>query len=230
MPTFFPRRARLFDFVLLVCGAFMVLTGLAMLFYPGGTQRNPHQVGYSFALNFFSDLGRSRAWNGALNPFSSALFTSALLLAGAALAVFFVLFAAFFWTTLAARVLATLGAALGAVAGAAFVGVALVRADFNSPLHIHYVLLAFRSFLGAVLPFALAILAQKTYPKAGAWIFLMFAGLLAAYIALLIAGPKPSEPGGLWIQVVGQKLIVYASIVCIGAQAIVARRFLRSVS
>jgi hypothetical protein len=221
-----PRRARLFDLVLIGCVGFVLLTTLAMLFYPGGAQKNPQQLGYSFTLNFFSDLGRTVALNGTANPIAHTLFTLALSFAGLALALFFVTFALFFWTTLPARCFSLLGAGLGIVAGAAFIGVALVTSDRNSPRHIYFVLLAFRCFLGAVLPFALAILTQKSYPRLGAWIFLAFAGFLAAYIALITLGPTPQEPGGLTIQVVGQKLIVYASIVCVGTQSIVARRYL----
>lgn len=227
MPSPISRRARLFDLVLGVCLAFVVLTALAMAFYPGGTQKNPALTGYSFAFNFFSDLGRARALGGGENGFSAALFRLALTSAGLALALFFATFATLFWTNLFARCLACLGAILGIIAGACFVGVALVTADRNSPLHGFFVVTAFRAFFGATLPFALAILIQKSYPKLGAWIFLAFAGLLAAYIGLITIGPAPSEPGGLEIQVIGQKLIVYASIVCVGAQALLARRFLR---
>lgn len=222
------RRARLFDFVLLVCLFFVILTSLAMLFYPGGTQKNPHNIGYSFALNFFSDLGRTRALGGASNPLASVLFALALTFAGVALALFFTVFAGFFWTNLMARTLAVLGALLGIVSGAAFIGVALVTSDFNSSLHGVFVVTAFRAFFGAVLPFALAILAQNYYPKLGAFIFLAFAGFLAAYIALISIGPSPRDPGGLEIQVIGQKLIVYASIGCVAAQSLLARKFLRS--
>lgn len=227
MSLFDSRRARLFDFVLAVCIAFVLLTTLAMGFYPGGIQRNPHSIGYSLGLNFFSDLGRARSHSGAPNPVSSVLFKLALTSAGAALMVFFAAFASLFWTDLASRVFALLGAFFGALAGAGFIGVALITADRNSSLHIHYVLLAFRSFFAATLPLALAIGLQKTYPRRGAAIFLAFAGLLAAYIGLLLLGPSPQQPGGLWIQVVGQKLIVYASVVAVGLQSLLARRFLR---
>lgn len=221
------RRARLFDAVLAICASFVVLTALSMLFYPGGSQRNPRSDGYSLALNFFSDLGRARALGGAPNLVSSALFTLALTSAGLALAVFFAAFAGFFWTNLMARCFALIGALLGLLAGAAFVGVALIRSDLNSPLHGFYVLVAFRAFFGATLPFAIAILLQKSYPRLGAFLFLAFAGLLLAYIALLTIGPSPKEPNGLEIQVIGQKLIVYASILCVGTQSQLARLFLR---
>ena len=222
------RRARALDFVLLICFTFVVLTSLAMLFYPGGTQKNPNSAGYSFALNFFSDLGRTRTLGGHLNPLSSALFTLALSSAGVALALFFAVFAGFFWTNLAARSISLLGAVLGVAAGAAFIGVAFVTADHNSRLHGLFVLTAFRAFFGATLIFALAMLIQSSYPRLGAAIFLLFATCLVAYIALISVGPSPKQPGGLAIQVVGQKLIVYASIFCVGAQTLLARRFLRT--
>ena len=38
---------------------FLILTGIAMLFYPGGTMTDPHVHGYAFFSNFLSDLGRT---------------------------------------------------------------------------------------------------------------------------------------------------------------------------
>ena len=221
-------RATIFEFALFSSLAFVFLTALAMAFYQGGTQTDHHSRGYSFTINFFSDLGRTRAYSGARNTVSAPLFAFALTLSGLALASFFIAFAGFFWTDLASRVGATLGAALGILAGACFIGVALTPANLNSPLHGHFVSLAFRAFLLAVTPFSVLIWNQKSYPKAGAWIFLAFALFLMAYIALITVGPSPSSPGGLMIQVTGQKLIVYASIVCVGVQSILARRFLRA--
>ncbi len=220
-------RAKTFEFVLLASLSFVFLTALAMALYPGGTQANPQSHGYSFLVNFFSDLGRTRAHNGASNTFSAPLFALALTLAGLALAAFFAAFAGLFWTNLLSRIGAALGAALGILAGASFIGVALTPADVNNPLHGFFVLQAFRSFFLAVLPFSFLILSHRRYSKLGAYVFMAFALFLAAYIALISVGPSPRSPGGLMIQVTGQKLIVYASVACVGVQAILARRFLR---
>ncbi|WP_157947522.1 hypothetical protein [Abditibacterium utsteinense] len=198
-----------------------------MAFYQGGTQANHHSRGYSFLINFFSDLGRTRAYSGAPNLISAPLFAFALSLAGLGLAAFFVAFAGIFWTNLIARTAATFGAALGIFAGASFIGVALTPADINSPLHGFLVFSAFRAFLFAVVPFSILIWSQNRYPKSGAFVFLAFALFLAAYLCLISFGPSPRSPGGLMIQVTGQKLIVYASVVCVGLQSILARHFLR---
>jgi hypothetical membrane protein len=218
-------RVRIFQIVLWLCVAFVLLSALAMLFYPGGTRAEPKAPGYSFLTNYFSDLGRVRARNGVLNPIAAPLFEAALTLAGAGLMLFFAAFTGLFQGGLWVRVGALWGGALGILAGICFIGVAATPADI-SRWHGTFVIWAFRFFLVSVLTFALVIFCQKTFPKIGAWLFMAFAGLLASYIELLIYGPGASTPHGLIIQVTGQKLIVYASVLCVGMQAVLARRYL----
>jgi hypothetical protein len=83
---------------------------------------------------------------------------------------------------------------------------------------------AFRTFLGAVLIYGIAILRERTLPKPFALTFLAFAMLLAAYVLLLAFGPSPKAAAGLRIQVVGQKIIVYASVLTVLIQSIAAGR------
>lgn len=218
-------RERIFGFVPICCFLFVFFTALAMQFYPGGIKTNHGTQGYSFLANFFSDLGRRTAINGVPSHFSASLFQYALTLAGLGLMLFFVAFATLFWESLWMRVVAAWGAALGLLSGVCFIGVAVFPVDVNGPMHGASVIWAFRSFFCAVLPFVLVIFAHRRYPKVGAWLFLTFALALAGYITLLINGPRSSTPNGLFIQVVGQKLIVYASILCVGLQSILALRY-----
>lgn len=51
-----------------------------MLFYPGGTTAIHSTIGYMFWDNYFSDLGRTIAWNGASNTVSFWLFNIGLIL------------------------------------------------------------------------------------------------------------------------------------------------------
>ncbi|MDQ2713331.1 MAG: hypothetical protein M3Z08_00285, partial [Chloroflexota bacterium] len=51
-------RVGIFRLAVAVCLLFLLLTVIAMLLYPGGTMANHHSQGYTFFLNFFSDLGR----------------------------------------------------------------------------------------------------------------------------------------------------------------------------
>lgn len=224
-----PIRAAfsIFAFCVACCAAFVVLTGLAMLLYPGGSHANHQTPGYSFTLNYFSDLGRHRAFDGQPNTLCWALFTTALTLAGLALALFFLAFVRFFGRTPVWKGLGWLGTFWGILAGTCFVGVAWAPADTNGGLHAQFVINAFQFFLFAVSIYSVVIWFDGRYPRRMAWIFIAFAILLFSYIQLLRHGPEPGTQTGLFIQVVGQKMIVYASILCTGAQAAAAHFFAR---
>ena len=88
------------DRILLMCMAgfatYALFNFLAMLFYPGGTAIDAGRSGYSFFGNFFSDLGMAKTYSGEPKPLSLFLFSSALVLIGVVLIVFFVLMAGYF--------------------------------------------------------------------------------------------------------------------------------------
>lgn len=215
-----------FDFVLLVCCAFVFLTMGAMALYPGGTAVNSSTSGYHFFENFFSDLGRTVARDNEPNPLGSSLFFVALSSAGVALALFFVAFARFFWGELPQRVATTAGVLFGLLSALNFLGIAFYRANIHPRQHVHYVYGAFKCFPLAVLCFAIAMLLGRSYPKRDAWIFVVFFAILLAYLILIIKGPSPESNQGLMIQAIGQKIVVYSSLLCVSAQSLLARRHL----
>lgn len=217
-----------FNFALLACAAFLVLTTLAMAFYPGGTSLDAASRGYHFWLNFFSDLGRTRGRDGAPNPVAAPLFKIALSAAGAALAIFHIGLARTLWRTANRRALLadcatlTLGAG-GVAAGACFVGVALNTADLQPYWHGFYVVWAFRYFLLASLLTGALVAKRPLFPRALVWLVGAFAALLFAYLWLIWRGPATTTETGLAIQATSQKFIVYAAIACVAAQSWVIR-------
>ena len=63
------------------CAQFIFFTFLGMIFYAGGTYKDPSIEGYSFFMNFFSDIGRTVAHSDESNLpafvfFSLAFFFS----------------------------------------------------------------------------------------------------------------------------------------------------------
>jgi hypothetical protein len=221
-------RQTAFQVSMAVCIIFVVLTGAAMLVYPGGTKSDHPTPAYSFLQNFFSDLGRTEAWSGESNSISMVLFITALSLAGTMLAMFFVVLAQFFnqpsWTKWIGR----LGAIAGVISGICFVGIAATPANLHGWAHGVFVDWAFRMFLLAVVLYTAAILGQRQYPRRLACVFALFAVLLAAYVVLITVGPSTDTANGLKIQVTGQKVIVYAAIVTTFIQAWGALIFARS--
>jgi hypothetical membrane protein len=217
-------RQRAFSWVMVACLQFLVLSVVAMLLYPGGTVADPMTSRYSFFQNFFSDLGRTVSPRGQPNTAAAILFATALALAGAGLALFFLASSALFARPRWGRLLSRLGSAFGVLSGLCFVGVALTPADVVLEAHRWFVLTAFRAFLPAVICYTLAVLVNRCYPSRFAFVYLGFAALLAAYLVLLIHGPAPDTSRGLAIQATGQKVIAYAAIVCVFIQARGARK------
>jgi hypothetical protein len=216
-------RNHIFMLVVVVCGAFIALTTIAMFFYPGGMSNNPTSQGYSFFQNFFSELGLTQGWGGQPNTISAVLFFIALAGAGAGLTLFFILFPQFFWQTRSGKWLGIVGSLFGIVAGICFVGVAFTPANLFLDAHKNFVLWAVELFPVAVLCYAIAIFRDLNYPKRFGWVFVAFGVLLIVYVWLLNFGPSTQTLEGLMIQATGQKIIVYASIISIMIQAWGAR-------
>ena len=220
-------RFTAFKIVAVICVLFVVLTAAAMLIYPGGTNTDKTTVGYSFLGNFFSDLGLTIAHNGQTNSMASLMFLVALGSAGGALILFFVAFLQFFVGG-ARRALSVLGTLFGIIAGACFIGVALTPANLFGEAHGNFVRGAFFTFLIAVVFYLLAIVITPAYPRRYAVVFSVFAVLLGLYLILIFAGPDADSAQGLIIQVVGQKVIAYASIITVLIEAVGALRVNRA--
>lgn len=203
---------------------FVLLTALAMTFYPGGTLTDPATVGYLFFRNFFSDLGVTVAYSGEPNWVSAVLFITALTLAGLGVTLFFVAMPALFTRSRLTTFLAWSSALAGVVCGLSYVGIAWTPANLAMGAHVNFVYSAFISFLVAVIFYTAAIFLQPHYPNRYAAAFIIFAALLAGYIWLLFNGPSAASANGIVIQATGQKLIVYSAILSMTVQGIGARR------
>lgn len=220
------KTRQLYLVIALGCLLFAVLTFLAMLIYPGGSVDNHASTGYSFSHSFLSNLGMLTSLSGEPNYVSAILFFVSLAAAGICLVIFFIQFPRLFQGSRIQKVLGVFGSVFGVLAGISFVGIAFTPADIARPAHVQFVMWAFRLFPLAVLFYVPVLFLDKSYPKTFAWVFAAFCLMLIGYYLLLTQGPEFSSPQGLVIQVIGQKVIAYASILSIGIQSIGAYRFL----
>jgi hypothetical protein len=134
--------------------AVAVLSGIAMLLYPGGTARNPSARGYSFFQNSLSDLGSTVAWDGQANSRGAAFFVAgAILLALSGSGCLVALIRVYSSSRIASRFARTAGAA-GLLTCAGLIGAALTPVDRSPALHGQFTLLAIGAF-----PVATALLA-----------------------------------------------------------------------
>jgi len=224
-------RSWAFVLAMVGCVQFIVLTTVAMFHYPGGTYTNHDAVGYSFWYNFFSDLGRRATFSGASNTVPHILFVTALCFAALMLALAFAALPRLFTKVKSARRLAVLGSIVGIISVISYIGIASLPADLHLPTHKLFVYIAFTAFLLVVALYSSAIFRNRAYPNFYAYTYLAFAVILALYLVLLFAGPKAETSWGNRLQATGQKIVVYAEIVCMFIQsygALIVQRRLQS--
>jgi len=213
-------------FLLGIIGAiqFVVLTLLSMYFYDGGTLHQRELRGYSFLLNYFSDLGRTVDFRGASNEPSRTLFRIALSLSGGCLILFFFALPGIFINKIA-KSLAIFTGLFGLVAAVSYIAIANIPWNVNYRDHVYYVRIGFLAFLMMTIFYSLAILKEPKYPRRYAIAFLIFAFILGSQIAIMFFGPRAyRSEEALFLQVVAQKIVVYSQIICLLYQSIGALR------
>jgi len=205
-----------FRFIIATGICFLILTGVAMLFYPGGTMTDPHVHGYAFFSNFLSDLGRTSTPSGQDNLVSRLLFMLALIIGAFGIMLLFTAFTQFFATPGTARWLSRLGAACGLITGLCFIVVAVVPLNRYGLLHNLFLYIASLTFIVAYLLLFLAVLLTPGFPRRCVYVFAVFAlfiaGSLLVFILTFVFGPLPGTPAWEIIHATGQKIIIVASI------------------
>ncbi len=191
---------------------FLVLTSAAMYWYPGGTIHQPQLESYSFLNNYFSDLGRTRCFDRESNMLCHYLFKTALTISGITLILFFGVVPSLFSNPIS-KGLGSFAALLGIAAGLCYIGIGWIPWNEHYWQHTWYVRWGFIAFLGMSLVYTPAIFADRQYPDRYGWAFLIFAGVLAVQIVIMLFGPRAYRSGeALFLQAVSQKVVVYAEI------------------
>ena len=183
---------------------------------------DPASPGYSLSRNFLSDLGMTVAYDGLPNRLGAGLFVVSLLVLVVGLGHAVTVIARHLSGHPASRRWARSAAVSGLLACVAFAGVAVTPENRAMAVHLAFTQWAFR-----IMPIAAAFLAVASFrePRVRAGVgrvWLVLAGLLASYAAILTWGPSVATAGGLVLQVVAQKI---ATVVVIAALLFVAREF-----
>jgi len=205
-------RQLFFWFGLLGALLFLVLTGLAMYLYPGGTIHAPELESYSFLNNYFSDLGRTKTFDGLSNRTCHSIFKAALTISGFTLILFFIALPSLF-SKPSTKMLITIAAVLGIVAGVCYIGIGWVPWNEDYWVHRRYVRISFLAFLGMTLLYTTAIFSDPNYPNKYGRALLTFFIVLLIQIIIMFFGPRAYRTSeALFLQAVAQKIVVYAEI------------------
>lgn len=185
----------------------LLLGGVSMLSYPGGTVLDDSTRGYSLTHNFLSDLGSTVAYSGASNGTGAAFMGAGLLIMVLVLASSVVATVRLLSAVSRARLLARLAAVAGVLVCAGFLGVALSPEDRAMHLHMVSSMVAFRSFPVTAALLAIATMRDGRFRARATAGWMMLTVVLVGLIAMTHLGPTVATEHGLMVQVVTQKIM-----------------------
>jgi hypothetical protein len=202
---------------------FVVLTAIAMQLYAGGNWFDPAAPHYHLAGNFLSDLGMTHAFSGRSNYASSAVFAIALASLGIALVMFVWTWRGFAFARGRARRAGIASAWLGTASGLCFAGVAVTPFDLALWPHNILVIAAFALLFAYVITITV-VMWRNGIGGGRLAANLAYLALVVGYFTLVLGGPPYFTPHGHTVQVVGQKVIAYGSMLHIFYIATTTRR------
>ncbi|WP_457557274.1 hypothetical protein [Candidatus Harpocratesius sp.] len=189
---------------------FLILSTFAMLVYAGGNGVNPQAKGYNFLLNFFSDLGMWISYHNTPNYFSSIIFSLSVIIVGISLIPFFIYIPVKMSSTQRSKIFFWIGSFFGIIASLAYIGIGFTPWDKYLQAHLIFVFIAFPSSFPLAIMYIFGFINDRIFPKQMALYFVGCSIIILGYVYLLFFGPMTSTEIGRLIQVVSQKIVVYA--------------------
>ncbi|MFX1532849.1 MAG: hypothetical protein ACFFDI_01295 [Promethearchaeota archaeon] len=181
---------------------FILLTFIAMVFYPGG---------YDFFGYFISDLGRVIAINGEPNGISFILFNLTMLIGALTQIPFWLIIRRLFIESTIEKVLAALGTILGLISIFLLIGIDLFPVDTQPEAHVIFARFFYVFFPAAILIYSIAMVFNQDYSNYFAIIGFVVSFSFALF--LLIIEPRGFSP-------FQQKITVYSAIIWMIIQAV----------
>ncbi|MBZ5497688.1 MAG: hypothetical protein LAP85_14900 [Acidobacteriia bacterium] len=192
--------------------ASMVLGGLAMLLYPGGTRRDPSTIGYRFFQNFLSDLGNTVAFSGQSNRVSSILALTVCALMVPTVLACILAFVRLYSLSRSRRRIAIAAAVLTAISCVGMMGVAMSPGNLALTRHVRFSLLTLAPWPVASLLFAVVTVRDDRFRWGvpAAWLALTFVS--AGLLSVRLWGPSITTDIGLTMAVTAQKIAMLTAL------------------
>lgn len=213
--------------VMLMSLLFILLSGLAMFTYPGGTKIDRVSIEYNFFQNFFSDLGSTVTYSGKSNALSNILFITALSGLGISLIYFSRIWRAIDTDVHKFRSMGYLSKMFLIFSGIGFMGIAITPWNKFLEYHLSFVKFTFVSLL--VWTFLIIILQLRNHRMRELVLTnIVYFIVLLYYVTLLYKGPKIDALDGLQYQAIAQKVIFFLTALNLFIQSHGIKSFLKS--
>jgi hypothetical membrane protein len=199
-----------------------VLTGIAMILYPGGTFLRPASPGYSFFENSLSDLGSTVAWSGEANRGSPFHLAASLILVLAGCACVLGLIRVYS-SSLIPRRLARGAGIIVLLAGTALLGAALTPQNRYPALHGRFTLLAVGSFPVATVLLGLATALDGRLRRRVTICWFVLTSIVVAWTSVMLSA-RPTTDLQMAIPVTLQKLVALTLVGTLVFQSYEAER------
>ena len=206
---------------------YIFLLAAAMVSYNGGNSIDHHGIGYSFSLNFLSDLGRASGYAGQNNTLSFYSFNLSLAIIGVAFLTYFLFLPSLHNSNPRSFLFSRIGSFFGCFSSICFAGVGMTPADSLLDMHIFFANWVFRSMCVAVLFYALTFIFLSKNNLFLSLLFLLSGIVVLAHIVIadIDIAVYMSDPH--YARVMSQKAAVIAMIFMVPLMAIINLRQLR---
>ena len=206
---------------------YIFLLAAAMVSYNGGNTIDHHGIGYSFSLNFLSDLGRASGYAGQNNTLSFYSFNLSLAIIGVAFLTYFLFLPSLHNSNPRSFLFSRIGSFFGCFSSICFAGVGMTPADSLLDMHIFFANWVFRSMCIAVLFYALTFIFLSKNNLFLSLLFLLSGIVVLAHIVIADIDMAVYMSDPHYARVMSQKAAVIAMIFMVPLMAIINMTQLR---
>ena len=159
--------------------AFIIFVIIGALSYKGGNNLDQNSIGYSFANNYLSDLGRLKSVAGHVNSVPFYCFNGGLIMLSVVFSLYFSFLPSLYDESINVQNISRVGSIFGFLASLCFAGVAFTPADLLLEPHLFFADWLFRLMNLSIIFYAISyVIMEKKY-----FIFSFIFGLVALFVS-----------------------------------------------
>lgn len=208
--------------------AFIVFVIIGASSYKGGNNLDQNAIGYSFANNYLSDLGRTKSVAGHVNSVPFYCFNGGLIMLSVVFSLYFSFLPSLYDESTNVQNISRLGSIFGFLASICFAGVAFTPADVLLDPHIFFADWLFRLMNLSIIFYAISYVMMKKNYFIFPFVFGLVASFVSAHIILSDFGLAKLFNEPHTVRVLSQKAASIALLISVPLMTIYNRQRLQS--